>query len=107
MAIAEIKKVRASDTGMDQSTPSRPRNRGSSRANPTPNTISRTMDSTVDSRASPRDWEVDEGGLVDAGQGQQAEIDPESLDSELRVVMAFVGRAENPNQLAREELRNQ
>ena len=54
--MAEITKVRASDTGMDHSTPSSPRNNGSSRAKPTPNTTSRTMDSTVDSRASPRDW---------------------------------------------------
>ena len=35
-------KVRKSDTGMEYSTPYSPKNRGSSRAKPTPNTISRT-----------------------------------------------------------------
>ncbi|CDC61344.1 unknown [Clostridium sp. CAG:448] len=42
-----------SDTGMDQSTPESPKKRGKSRANPTPNTISRTMESRVDSTALP------------------------------------------------------
>lgn len=40
--------VSTSDTGMEYSTPESPKNRGSSRAKPTPNTISRTMESSVD-----------------------------------------------------------
>ena len=55
MAIAEMMNVSRSETGMEYSTPSRPKNTGSSRAKPTPNTTSRTMDSTVDSSALPRD----------------------------------------------------
>lgn len=39
--------------GMEYSTPSSPKNRGSSRAKPTPNTTSRTMDRAVDSAALP------------------------------------------------------
>ena len=37
--------------GMEYNTPSSPKNRGSSRAKPTPNTTSRTMDRAVDSAA--------------------------------------------------------
>lgn len=46
-------KVRISDTGMEYSTPSRPKNTGSSRAKPTPNTTSRNMDNSVDESALP------------------------------------------------------
>ena len=49
-------KVSASDTGIEYSTPSRPKNRGSSSAKPTPNTTSRTIDSAVDSSALPMAW---------------------------------------------------
>ena len=45
--------VRMSDSGIEYKTPSSPKKRGSSRANPTPNTISRTIDKTVDSAAFP------------------------------------------------------
>ena len=38
---------------MEKSTPSRPKKRGRSRAKPTPNTTSRTMERMVDSRAFP------------------------------------------------------
>ena len=54
IAAAEIKNVSASDTGMDQRTPFSPQMRGSSRAKPTPNTTSLTMDSAVDSSAFPK-----------------------------------------------------
>ena len=50
-----MRKVKTSDTGIEYSTPSRPKKIGSSKANPTPNTTSRTMESTVDSSALPRD----------------------------------------------------
>ena len=39
---------------MEYSTPSRPKNRGSSRAKPTPKTTSRNMDSMVEASALPR-----------------------------------------------------
>ena len=55
MAHSEMTKVSTSETGMDQSTPSSPKKTGSTRAKPTPNTTSRTMDSRVDSSALPRD----------------------------------------------------
>ena len=41
---------------MDHRTPSSSMEAGSSRAKPTPNTTSRTMDSAVDSSALPKDW---------------------------------------------------
>ena len=53
MMIAEMIKVRISDTGMEYSTPSNPKNTGSNRAKPTPNTTSRNMDSSVDVSALP------------------------------------------------------
>ena len=53
MMTAEIRKVRISDTGMEYSTPSKPKNTGSSRAKPTPNTTSRNMDSSVEASALP------------------------------------------------------
>ena len=40
---------------MEYSTPSSPKNTGSRRAKPTPNTISRTMESKVEAAAFPRD----------------------------------------------------
>ena len=46
-------KVNTSDTGMEYSTPSRPKKRGSSSAKPTPNATSRTMESIVDENALP------------------------------------------------------
>ena len=53
MMIAEMTKVRISDTGMEYNTPSKPKNTGSSRAKPTPNTTSRNMDSSVEASALP------------------------------------------------------
>ena len=53
MMTAEMINVRISDTGMEYSTPSRPKNTGSSSAKPTPNTTSRNMDSSVDENALP------------------------------------------------------
>ena len=46
-------KVRISDSGIEYKTPSRPKKSGSKSAKPTPKTISRTMDSSVDSAAFP------------------------------------------------------
>lgn len=46
-------KVSTSETGMEYSTPSSPNKRGSKSAKPTPNTISLTMESMVDSTAFP------------------------------------------------------
>ena len=48
--------VKKSETGMEYSTPSKPKKTGSSSAKPTPNTISRTMDSAVDAAALPIAW---------------------------------------------------
>ena len=45
--------VRMSDSGIEYKTPSRPKKTGRSNAKPTPKTISRTMESTVDSTAFP------------------------------------------------------
>ena len=53
MINTEIKKVRTSDTGMEYRTPSSPKNTGSSRANPTPNTTSRNRESMVEASALP------------------------------------------------------
>ena len=53
---AESRAVRASERGIDQRTPSRPRKRGRSRAKPTPKTISRTIESIVDEAALPIAW---------------------------------------------------
>lgn len=53
MMIAEMIKVRISDTGMEYSTPSKPKNTGSNKAKPTPNTTSRNIDSSVDVSALP------------------------------------------------------
>ena len=53
MRIAEMTAVRISDSGMEYSTPSNPKNRGRRSASPTPNTISRTIESNVDSTARP------------------------------------------------------
>ena len=53
MMIADMHAVSKSDAGMEYKTPSRPKNTGSSSAKPTPNTISRTIESIVDSAALP------------------------------------------------------
>ena len=53
MMSRETTSVSTSDTGMEYSTPSRPNQMGSSRAKPTPNRISRIMDSAVDYTALP------------------------------------------------------
>ena len=53
MMTAERTNVRISETGMEYSTPTSPKNTGSSSAKPTPNTTSRTMDSSVDASALP------------------------------------------------------
>lgn len=53
MINTEITKVKISETGIEYSTPSRPKNTGSSRAKPTPNTNSRNMESSVDASALP------------------------------------------------------
>ena len=53
MMTAEMINVRISDTGMEYSTPSRPKNTGSNSAKPTPNTTSRNMDSSVEVSALP------------------------------------------------------
>ncbi len=53
MITAARAKVSASETGMEYSTPSSPKNTGSSSAKPTPNTTSRNMDSSVDASALP------------------------------------------------------
>ena len=54
MMTAEMRKVRTSDTGMEYSTPSRPKNSGRTRAKPTPKTTSRNMESIVEANALPR-----------------------------------------------------
>ena len=51
--IAEMIKVRISDTGMEYSTPSKPKNTGNNRAKPTPNTTSRNIDNSVEASALP------------------------------------------------------
>ena len=53
MRKSAIKKVKISDTGMEYRTPSNPKNIGNNKAKPTPNTISLTMESIVDSAAFP------------------------------------------------------
>ena len=53
MMITEMIKVRTSETGMEYSTPSSPKDNGNSSAKPTPNTTSRNMDSSVDASALP------------------------------------------------------
>ena len=53
MMTAEMRNVRTSETGMEYNTPSSPKNTGSSSANPTPNTTSRNMDSSVEGSALP------------------------------------------------------
>ena len=53
MTTADNAAVRISEQGMEYRTPSRPKNRGSSSAKPTPNRISRTMDRAVDAAALP------------------------------------------------------
>lgn len=50
---AETSAVRMSDTGMEYRTPSKPKNVGRRSANPTPSTISRTIDRIVDAIALP------------------------------------------------------
>ena len=45
--------VKISESGMEYNTPSSPKKRGSKSAKPTPNTISRIMESAVDSAALP------------------------------------------------------
>ena len=53
ISIAEIIAVKTSETGIEYKTPSSPKNKGSNKVRPTPNTISRTIDSIVDSTAFP------------------------------------------------------
>lgn len=53
MIIAERTDVKTSETGIEYNTPSSPKKSGSRSANPTPNTISRTMESMVDAAALP------------------------------------------------------
>ena len=50
---AETTAVSISDTGMEYRTPSSPKNKGRIRANPTPKTISRIIESIVDDTALP------------------------------------------------------
>lgn len=52
---ADIKNVRISDTGIEYKTPSNPKKIGRIIANPTPNTISLTIDKNVDASAFPSD----------------------------------------------------
>ena len=47
----------------------------------------------------------DEAGLVDAGRNDHAQIDPEGPDGKFGIVGAFVGSAENADELLREEFR--
>ena len=47
----------------------------------------------------------DEAGLVDAGQDDEAEIDPERFEGKVGVVTALVGGAKNRDELPGEELR--
>ena len=49
----ETAAVKRSETGMEYNTPSKPKNSGSKSAKPTPNTISRTMESMVEETAFP------------------------------------------------------
>ena len=53
ISTVEIIAVHTSDTGIDHSAPSSQRDTGSSSANKTPNTTSRSMDSIVDAAALP------------------------------------------------------
>lgn len=53
--IAEMTKVSKSEIGIEYSTPSKPNQIGSNSAKPTPNKISRTIESIVDSIALPSD----------------------------------------------------
>ena len=53
ITIAESIAVSKSETGIEYNTPSSPKNRGNIIAKPTPNTISRTIESKVDERALP------------------------------------------------------
>ena len=53
MTDAERINVRISDTGIEYRTPSRPKKAGRMMASPTPNTISLTTDSIVESAALP------------------------------------------------------
>lgn len=48
-----MKNVSISDSGIEYKTPSRPKKTGSKTANPTPNTISRIIESTVEDTALP------------------------------------------------------
>ena len=76
---------------MEYSTPSSPNIRGSSRAKPTPNTTSRGP-------GLAHGLQEDERGFIDCRQRHQAQIHPEGLDGELRVIDALIGRTENTDQ---------
>ena len=45
----------------------------------------------------------DEAGLIDAGQNDHAQINPEGLYGEFRIIAAFIRRTENGNQLIRKD----
>lgn len=92
---------------MEYSTPSSPNQQGSSRAEPTPNTTSRTREMAVEANAFPRDWRKNKHFLIYSGQHRQAQVDPEALDSVGRVIGALAGRAESTDKLPGEQLHDQ
>ncbi len=62
--MAESTAVSTSLTGMEYSTPFSTKNRGSTSAKPTPNTISRTMESIVEATALPIAWRKMKAALL-------------------------------------------
>lgn len=89
---------------MEYRTPSSPNHKGSSRAKPTPNSTSRTMEMAVEAKARPRACRC---ALVHCGKHHHAEIDPKAFHSVLRIVHALVCRTENADELPGKQLHDQ
>ena len=49
----------------------------------------------------------DKGRLIDAGEDDHAQVDPECLDGKVGIINALVGRAENGHKLSRQKLHDQ
>ena len=98
MSTADAAAASMSDTGIEYNTPSSPKKTGSSSASPTPNTISRAIDSSVEAAALPIACRKMNAALFTHASGSYTEKNAEGLDRILRIVNALICRAENTDE---------
>ena len=104
MRTAETAKVRTSDSGMEYSTPSSPKNRGSSSREAHAEHDLAQHRQEVRRQRPAHSLQEDEARLIDARQHQHAQVHAERLDGKIGIVRALVRRAEDGDELPREAL---